>query len=188
VGLSIMPALTGGTMILMPVHILFLQLIIDPVCALVFEAEPLETQAMRRPPRPAQAPLFDRRLVALGLVLGGGLLGVVLLAHGLAMAWWGSESVARALSFSVLVVSSLLLIQRLRRTRAKLAPIQTWNPIWAGIVLLALALLAVTLMVPDVSAVFAFVLPPPGGLLLGTGLCGAAALWFRIVVSRMGSA
>ena len=49
VGLSIVPVLLGWPMLLMPVHILFLQLIIDPACSVVFEAEPLEADAMTAP-------------------------------------------------------------------------------------------------------------------------------------------
>ena len=52
--------LLGWPMVLMPVHILFLQLIIDPACSVVFEAEPLEADAMRVPPRRPDARLFDR--------------------------------------------------------------------------------------------------------------------------------
>ena len=52
VGLSILPVMFGWPMLLMPVHILFLQLIIDPACSVVFEAEPLEADAMNVPPRP----------------------------------------------------------------------------------------------------------------------------------------
>ena len=59
VGLSIVPVLLGWPLILMPIHILFLQLIIDPACSLVFEAEPEEPGIMRRPPRPADASLFE---------------------------------------------------------------------------------------------------------------------------------
>ena len=51
VGLSILPVMFGWPMLLMPVHILFLQLIIDPACSVVFEAEPLEADAMNVPPR-----------------------------------------------------------------------------------------------------------------------------------------
>ena len=63
VGLSIVPLLLGWPLVLLPVHILFLQLIIDPACSVVFEAEPLEPDAMRVPPRtwPAFAPHPSRR-------------------------------------------------------------------------------------------------------------------------------
>jgi len=63
VGLSIVPVLLGWPMLLMPVHILFLQLIIDPACSVVFEAEPLEADAMAAPPRAPDARLFDAAVI-----------------------------------------------------------------------------------------------------------------------------
>ncbi|MYM76316.1 ATPase, partial [Duganella sp. FT134W] len=60
VGLSVLPLLWHGPLLLLPVHILFLQLIIDPACSVVFEAEPLEPGAMHAPPRGRAARLFDR--------------------------------------------------------------------------------------------------------------------------------
>ena len=59
VGLSLIPVMMGWPIMLMPVHIFFLQLIIDPVCSIVFEAEPEEADIMRRPPRSPDARLFD---------------------------------------------------------------------------------------------------------------------------------
>ena len=41
-----------------PLHIAFLELIIDPVCSLAFEAEPEEANVMRRPPEDPQARLL----------------------------------------------------------------------------------------------------------------------------------
>ena len=79
VGLSLMPVLLGWPMLLMPVHILFLQLIIDPACSVVFEAEPLEADAMKTRRVAADARLFDAAVLARGLWQGAGLL-VVLLA------------------------------------------------------------------------------------------------------------
>ncbi len=78
VGLSLLPVLLGWPMLLMPVHILFLQLIIDPACSVVFEAEPLEADAMQARPRSPDARLFDRAVIARGLWQGGGLLLLLL--------------------------------------------------------------------------------------------------------------
>ena len=65
-----MPVLLGWPLILMPIHILFLQLIIDPSCSIVFEAEPEGPDTMERPPRPPEASLLDRATVLLGCVQG----------------------------------------------------------------------------------------------------------------------
>jgi Ca2+-transporting ATPase len=50
-GLSLLPIFMGWPIILYPVHIAFLELIIDPVCSVVFEAEPEERNIMKRKPR-----------------------------------------------------------------------------------------------------------------------------------------
>lgn len=61
----------------MPVHIVFLELIIDPACSTAFEAEPEEADVMRRPPRDPAKPLFDYRMVGLGMLQGMSALFVV---------------------------------------------------------------------------------------------------------------
>jgi Ca2+-transporting ATPase len=78
-GLTVVPVLLGWPLILLPVHIVFLELIIDPVCWIVFESEPEEPDVMQRPPRRAAEPLFDRRTVVLSLQQG---LGVLLVTFG----------------------------------------------------------------------------------------------------------
>lgn len=63
-GLAILPLMLGMPMFLAPAHIAFLEMIIDPVCSLVFEAEPEEQGLMRRPPRDPAQPLLSRRALA----------------------------------------------------------------------------------------------------------------------------
>ena len=62
-GLALIPVL-----LLLPVHVVFLELIIDPACSIAFEAEPEEANVMNRPPRNPQEPLFDRRTLLLSLL------------------------------------------------------------------------------------------------------------------------
>ena len=70
-GLAVLPVLLGWPLILLPVHIVFLELIIDPACSIVFESEPEDRNVMRRPPRPFGEPLFDRRTVGAQPAAGG---------------------------------------------------------------------------------------------------------------------
>ena len=51
-GLALLPILLGLPPILYPMHVILLELVIDPVCSLVFEGEPSERHAMHKPPRP----------------------------------------------------------------------------------------------------------------------------------------
>jgi Ca2+-transporting ATPase len=63
-GLALAPLLTGWPIILGPIHIALLELVIDPVCSLAFEAEPEERDVMRRPPRDPNGALFPAPLAA----------------------------------------------------------------------------------------------------------------------------
>ena len=109
-GLAVLPVLLGWPLILLPVHIVFLELIIDPACSIVFESEREERDVMRRPPRPVGEPLFDRRTVVFSLLQGCGVLLVT--AGVLVRALIGGlpEEDARVLTFATLVVADLGLI------------------------------------------------------------------------------
>jgi Ca2+-transporting ATPase len=179
IGLSIVPVLLGWPMVLMPAHILFLQLIIDPACSIVFESEPLEADAMRSPPRSPQAHLFDAQLLLRGLVQGTGLFAIVLLAYLHARSVSGSDEAARALAFAVLVVGSLALIQVNRTWVRQSAKGRPWNATFGWIAMATCVLLAVVLLVPAVRSLFAFATPSPALMLTATGLCFGAFAWFE---------
>ena len=70
-GLALLPLLFGLPILFGPMHIAFLEMVIDPVCSLVFEAETEEDDVMRRPPRSPEEPLFSRHLIAWSVLQGG---------------------------------------------------------------------------------------------------------------------
>jgi Ca2+-transporting ATPase len=188
VGLSILPVLLGWPMLLMPVHILFLQLIIDPACSVVFEAEPLEPDAMTLPPRRSDQHLFDRAVMARGLWQGAGLLALLLAVFAGARALEGSDDVARALTFTVLVLANLGLIHANR----------SWGrTVWFGrkasnrqfgwIAVATLAVLALVLGVPAVSRMFAFQQPSPALLVGAAAAALLSLLWLEGVKRLQGS-
>jgi Ca2+-transporting ATPase len=109
-GMSLIPVMFGWPLALLPVHILFLELVIDPACSVVFEAEPEEADVMRRPPRNAKESLFGRRLFGLGLLQGASALLIVMAVYLAALFGWLNRSDATALSFTTLVVANLGLI------------------------------------------------------------------------------
>jgi Ca2+-transporting ATPase len=186
VGLSLLPVLLGWPMLLMPVHILFLQLIIDPACSVVFEAEPLEADAMQAPPRSPHARLFDRAVLVRGLWQGGGLLLLLLGSYALVRRTTGSDDMARALTFAVLVLCNLALIHVNRFwSRASWQRGGPVNAAFGWIVLATVVLLGVVLGIPSVGRLFAFVLPTPALLAAGIGLSLLGLLWFEAVKWRL---
>jgi Ca2+-transporting ATPase len=179
VGLSLAPVIMGWPMLLMPVHILFLQLIIDPSCSVVFEAEPLEAQAMHAKPRRPDARLFDATVLIRGLLQGGGLLAILLALFMLTRQAGASDDAARALTFAALVIGNLGLIGANRSWRA-IAPWswQRGNPYFLWIAVAALALLLAILAIPGVRGLFAFALPTPGLAIAGLAASCLAWFWF----------
>ncbi|MDO8595425.1 MAG: HAD-IC family P-type ATPase, partial [Sulfuricaulis sp.] len=99
-GLSLVPVLLNLPPVLMPVHVVFLELIIDPASSVAFEAEPEEADVMTRPPRPAGEPLFNRPTVALSLFQGVTVLAIVLFIYLYTTAQGWGELEARTLTFT----------------------------------------------------------------------------------------
>ena len=187
VGLSILPVVFGWPMLLMPVHILFLQLIIDPACSVVFEAEPLEADAMKLPPRRHDARLFDKTVLVRGLWQGLGLLALLLGVHALAREFSKSDDVARAMTFSVLVLSNLALIfaNRIWNQSALLARGGS-NHAFIWIAVATVTVLGAILGVPVLSGLFSFATPSPAMLVAGVGAAVSSLLWFEVVKWGLG--
>jgi P-type Ca2+ transporter type 2C len=157
IGLSLIPMMLGWPVVLMPVHILFLQLIIDPVCSIVFEAEPEEADVMQRPPRPSTARLFDYAVLKHGLLQGALLLVVVLAIFGFTLYRGMGANEARALTFTTLVLASIGLIFTNRSSlKSALATLQSPNPALWWVTSGALALLALIVFTPVLNSLFSF--------------------------------
>ena len=109
-GMSLLPVLLGWPLVLGPIHVVFLELIIDPVSSIVFEAEPEEAGIMSRPPRKPDAPLFDTALLLHGLLQGAVVMVAALGIFLLGIRDDHSEEVARCMAFVTLVLGNLGLV------------------------------------------------------------------------------
>ncbi len=187
-GISLIPLLAGWPLILTPVHIAFLEMVIDPVCSIVFEAEGEEGNIMRRPPRDPASPLFSGALIAWSLVQGALSLAVVAGMTWLAMSRGMSEPEVRALAFVSLVVTNVALIFANRSFSTSLLTaiggrnLALWSVLGATSLLLALVL-----AIPATRALFRFgplhaddlALCAAGGLLTLIALEVLKPLWRR---------
>lgn len=181
-GLSMIPVFFADwPLLLLPMHIVFLELIIDPSCSLIFEAEDAEANVMRRPPRSPKERLFSLSTIGAAAMQGLSVLaacvGVFLLARA-----DHSADAARALTFATLVVSFLVIILVNRSwTRSALAMLRVPNAALRWVLLGATLFLAVVLTVPFAQQLFHFAPLHVSdlGFCLGTGI--ACVLWFELV-------
>ena len=179
VGMSFLPLLLGWPALLYPVHIVFLEFVIDPACSLVFEAEPGEHGLMQRPPRSPRDRLFSSQMVGVSLLLGVSVLAMVVLACWWALARDASSAEIRSIGFTALVCGNLTLIHAARsRDRLIIQGLRASNPVLWWITGATLAALALVVYVPALARVFQFA--PLGVPLLtvaaAAGMVGA--LWY----------
>jgi len=179
-GMSLIPVMFGWPLALLPVHILFLELIIDPACSVVFEAEPEEADVMRRRPRNANVSIFGRRLFGLGLLQGSSVLLIVLAVYLLGMFGWKSQGDATALSFTTLVVANLGLIFANRSwSRTIWSTLRTPNPALWFVLSGTLGFLSLVLYVPFLRDLFHFSTMHPGDIAICLAGGFVSILWFE---------
>ena len=110
-GLSLIPVLFADLpLILWPVHIVFLELIIDPACSMIFEAEKEEKNIMSRPPKDIKEPFFGARKILFSCTQGIGILIISLLIYFVGLKMGYSEKSVRTLTFVTLIVSNIAVI------------------------------------------------------------------------------
>ncbi len=156
-GLALLPLLTGLPILFGPMHIAFLEMVIDPVCSLVFEAETEEDDVMRRPPRAPDEPLFAMPLIVWGLLQGALAFavagGIFVIACGRGM----PEAEVRALAFFSLVLAIVSLIFVNRSFSASLVTaFRRPNPALLLVLTAVTAMLGLTLLWPFASSLFRF--------------------------------
>ncbi len=156
-GMSLIPVLFGWPLVLLPIHIVFLELIIDPACSTAFEAEREETGIMRRPPRDPSLPLFSTRMIGLAVAQGVVVLAIVAGVFAIAL-WRGQgEADARALAFTTLMIGNLALIWTNRSwSRTVFSTLRSNNKALWSVTIGAASFLTIALSVPPVRELFRF--------------------------------
>jgi P-type Ca2+ transporter type 2C len=156
-GMSLLPVLFGWPLVLLPVHIVFLELIIDPACSVVFEMEKDEKDIMQRKPRKLSDPLFGRQMVFSGLIQGLAVLLVVVAVYVFALNQGLGEREARMMAFTNLVIGNLGMIFTNRSwTRSIVSTMRIPNPALWWVTACALGFLVLSLTVPFMQSLFSF--------------------------------
>jgi Ca2+-transporting ATPase len=190
IGLSLFPVLFKWPLALLPVHIVFMELIIDPACSIVFEQEPEEAHVMQRPPRDARKPVFSRALIGMSLLQGAGAMVAVLIMYGLALHWGQGDGEARAFAFTSLILANLgLILSNRSGARSVFTTLRTPNTALWWVVGGAIAFLSMALSIPRLQSMFQFSQLHVGDILLCLLTAFVSIAWFELIkVMRHASA
>jgi P-type Ca2+ transporter type 2C len=156
-GLALLPLLFGLPILFGPVHIAFLEMVIDPVCSLVFEAETEEDDVMRRRPRAPDQPLFSASLIGWSVLQGAFafvlVAGIFIVGYRRGM----PDTEVRALAFFSLImtIGSLIFVNR-SFSASLITALRRPNPALAWVLVAVVAMLSLTLLWPLASDLFRF--------------------------------
>ncbi|ACB95761.1 cation-translocating P-type ATPase [Beijerinckia indica] len=141
-GLALLPLLTGLPLIFSPIHIAFLEMVIDPVCSVVFESEKEEADVMQRPPHAAASRLLSPSIVVWSLLQGVLTFAVIGTLYLMACRNGLPEGDIRALTFVTLVLANLGLVLVNRSFSSSLREALRWNnrALWIVSVVVAIVL------------------------------------------------
>ncbi|MGE3320119.1 MAG: cation-translocating P-type ATPase [Candidatus Berkiella sp.] len=180
-GLALIPVIIGWPAMFYPMHIAFLQLIIDPACSIAFENEPADKDIMQRSPRDPLKPLIDRRSVIYSLMQGAGVLVLCLLTYYFALLYY-PPTYARAFTFSSLVIANILLIYANRsQTRSIFVTFLIYNKLLFMIIGFTLIFLYLIIYVPFLAKLFQFSALSLTDLLFSIGIAAINVIWFEAV-------
>lgn len=161
IGLTLLPAFFPGLpILLMPLHIVFMELIIDPVCSIAFESEKEEKGIMDRPPRKPNMQFFGFKKIFSSAAMGFLLLAMVVAVYFLAISENHTDGEIRAIAFSSLIIGNIFLIlTTLSKTRNFIMVILEKNIALLVIIIAASGLMVLLISAPYLQSIFSFDYP-----------------------------
>jgi Ca2+-transporting ATPase len=179
-GMSLIPVLFNLPLVMLPVQIVFLELVIDPACSIVFESEKEERNVMDRPPRQKSEGLFTKRTLTLSLLQGFVVLGIVLIVYVNALARGFSEDEVRTLTFTTIVVANLFLILTNRSwSETALTTLRTPNKAMWWVFFGTISCLLLVLYIPVLQDLFGFGTVPVSELIVCAAAGALSIVWFE---------
>lgn len=178
-GLALLPIMMGMPPLLYPMHIVLMEMVIDPICALVFEGEPSERGAMRQAPRLPSETLFGGRQLVFAVGQGAIVLLTVLGVYWVSLAHDGAPR-ARATAFAALIAANLILALTTAASSGVGLFDRHRSTFW-GISLGAVAALSLSFTMPSVASLFHFATPTFTGLVLALAAGAGAGGLFGVI-------
>lgn len=168
IGMALIPSFFSFLPIfLMPLHIVFLELIIDPICSVAFELEQEEKGIMTRTPRDKNESFFGMKKIRSSVLKGLTLLLLVLSTYLISISFRFSQSETRAISFTTLVLGNVFLIlTSLSESRSFIEVFREKNYAAWLILLVAMSMLFIVFAITNLRNLFNFEITNPNHFLL----------------------
>lgn len=182
-GMAVLPIFfLDWPLVLIPVLVAFLEMVIDPSCTIVFQAEPTNPRIMKSPPRPRSQSLFNTRMVLLSVAQGVALFAAVAGLYLWSIAAGRPEAEVRSLTFTLMLFGNLALLLTNRSWTLPLWSTirERKNPTVKWIFAVALAALALMMLLPPIREAFNLGELAPSDFLLTAGLAILSVSWFEI--------
>ncbi len=182
IALALFPALFHWPILLLPVHIVVLQLIIDPACSIVFEAEPPAADCMTRPPRSRSESPFSLHNLGPSLVQGFGIAAMLLASHALLQNWGWNESDIRSSIFAAIIGGVLLLILANRATHTPtIFNVRGHNPWMLPLLGAMVIIVGAVYFIPALRTIAGFATPHAPQLVAALAITFAIAAWLQLL-------
>jgi len=178
-GLALTPILMGLPLLLLPPHVVLMELMLDPLCALAFESQPAEPDAMTKPPRRRGESLMETRHLVLGLLQGVVIFAAVMSIYVIAVGLSLPEPQSRGLAFAALIVGNLALALSDALPRGA-SPFSRTHAVFWIITALALTVGMAGLHIAPLAELLRFEPPPAQALLMAIALAVFAGGWYGV--------
>ncbi len=167
IGMALLPAIFPHLpILLLPLHIIFMELIIDPICSIAFESEQDEKNIMLRPPHPVNEHFFGSKQIISSSFRGIILFVVIMVVYFISNILGYKENEIRGITFTALIMGNVVMIlSNLSKTRSFIAVILEKNISTSLIISLALILNALILFIPILQELFKVQAPDVKGFI-----------------------
>jgi P-type Ca2+ transporter type 2C len=178
--MALLPVLFGMPVVLLPAHIAFLELIIDPACSTVFEGVAEDRAVMKRPPRNLREPLLGRREVFISLFQGLSVLAGVMAVFVFELYTHAGALQASTLAFVTLVFANLMLIiTNVSWTQNSIMALKSKNIALLAVGIVTIAALTVIIASPFLRSLFHFSAMSARQVLIALTVGIASLIWFE---------
>ncbi|MCE3076215.1 cation-translocating P-type ATPase [Chryseobacterium gwangjuense] len=163
-----------------PVHVIFLELVMGPTCSIVYENEPIEKNAMKKPPRALTDTFLNWKELMVSIVQGLVITAGIIWIYQYSVDLGNDEVKTRAWVFSTLIFANILLSLVNRSFYYSIfESFKNRNFLLMGISALVLVLLFIILYVKPVSGFFSVTSLTVIELGMTLLVAAVSVLWFE---------